>query len=293
MKQGMFEHLSFFAIFLAVVTVIIGATYYYIDMSGMLDKEKCELKGTFRCHEQASILHKDEVVFEITNAEETRVNITGISARVSGTKACNGDHNLLVDSGDPAINAVELIPGQVTSVRFSCDDLEEGDKPDIQFSIEYLQEGKTFPKKQDGVVIFKQLDTVPCANDADCGEGSQQYYCQGHDLMRKNIIPICDEVCSIREHIETVLSCELGCSEDACIPPTCMAGDFNMNGNVDLGDLAILGTYYGQRCNLSNRCCNYADINNDGEVDLGDLAILGSNYGRSTGPCNPRKGICK
>lgn len=61
--------------------------------------------------------------------------------------------------------------------------------------------------------------------------------------------------------------------------PTYLPGDANRDGVVDVGDLGILGAYYG-----SQGPVNWwrADFNNDGKVDVGDLGMLGANYGKTS-----------
>ena len=57
-----------------------------------------------------------------------------------------------------------------------------------------------------------------------------------------------------------------------------MAGDANGDGEVDVGDLAILGANYGR---TSGATWAMGDFTGDGAVDVGDLGILGANYGRT------------
>jgi len=60
-------------------------------------------------------------------------------------------------------------------------------------------------------------------------------------------------------------------------------GDANLDGSVDVGDLGILGSNYGQ----SGRDWATGDFNGDGWVDVGDLGILGANYGSVMPPGGP------
>ena len=62
-------------------------------------------------------------------------------------------------------------------------------------------------------------------------------------------------------------------------PPVPHPGDANLDGAVDVGDLAILGVNYGQ----CERTWSEGDFNADGCVNVGDLAILGMHYGCSSG----------
>lgn len=61
-------------------------------------------------------------------------------------------------------------------------------------------------------------------------------------------------------------------------------GDFNVDGVVDLADLAVLATHFGEDStgNGSNGLMvgwGDGDANGDGKVDLADLAILATNFG--------------
>ncbi len=56
-----------------------------------------------------------------------------------------------------------------------------------------------------------------------------------------------------------------------------LSGDADSDGRVDLLDLSILGTFYGQ----SGRTWAQGDFTGDGRVDLNDLTVLGTYYGSS------------
>ncbi len=58
-------------------------------------------------------------------------------------------------------------------------------------------------------------------------------------------------------------------------------GDFNLDGAVDAGDLALLGSKFGTVNNLG---WSVGDGNGDGWVDAGDLALLGANFGTIVHP---------
>lgn len=52
-------------------------------------------------------------------------------------------------------------------------------------------------------------------------------------------------------------------------------GDANCDGVVDIYDLAIMGTNFGQTVDIWTE----GDLNGDGSVDIGDLALVGANWG--------------
>jgi hypothetical protein len=58
-------------------------------------------------------------------------------------------------------------------------------------------------------------------------------------------------------------------------------GDFNLDGEVNAGDLALLATNYGLAGNWGWAT---GDGNGDGNVDAGDLAMLATNYGTVVHP---------
>ena len=58
-----------------------------------------------------------------------------------------------------------------------------------------------------------------------------------------------------------------------------LPGDADVNGQVGIGDLGIVGANYDG----SGKTWYDGDFNDDGVVNVGDLAILGSNYGTGTG----------
>ena len=57
-------------------------------------------------------------------------------------------------------------------------------------------------------------------------------------------------------------------------------GDFNLDGEIELGDLTRLGTYYGVGDTWSQ---GNANPHLDTDIELGDLTILGTYYGASNG----------
>lgn len=54
-----------------------------------------------------------------------------------------------------------------------------------------------------------------------------------------------------------------------------IAADANLDGKVDVANLGILGSNYGQQ---EGRGWITGDFNGDGKVDVAGLGILGSNY---------------
>jgi hypothetical protein len=58
-----------------------------------------------------------------------------------------------------------------------------------------------------------------------------------------------------------------------------IAGDANLDGAVDVGDLGILAANYGKTIGAT---WSQGDFNGDGAVDVGDLGILAANYGTAS-----------
>lgn len=56
--------------------------------------------------------------------------------------------------------------------------------------------------------------------------------------------------------------------------------DYDMDGDVDLGDFGVFGASFGSMMGDPNYN-PAADCDNDGDVDLGDFGIFGSQFGRS------------
>ena len=54
-------------------------------------------------------------------------------------------------------------------------------------------------------------------------------------------------------------------------------GDINMDGKIDVLDLAMLGKAWGSPSDPKFNGC--ADLNHDGKIDVSDLAILGQHWG--------------
>ena len=62
------------------------------------------------------------------------------------------------------------------------------------------------------------------------------------------------------------------------VNPTLLSGDINLDGTVDVQDLAILAANY--RKHVTGGWMQ-GDFNNDGVVDVEDLALLAANYRHS------------
>ena len=59
-----------------------------------------------------------------------------------------------------------------------------------------------------------------------------------------------------------------------------MPGDANFDGKVDINDLTIVLSNYGETVGAS---WTNGDFNGDGRVDINDLTIVLANYGRTAG----------
>ncbi|MCC6360087.1 MAG: hypothetical protein IT450_15190 [Phycisphaerales bacterium] len=72
----------------------------------------------------------------------------------------------------------------------------------------------------------------------------------------------------------------LTCVNDWAIGYVCPCGaDLNNNGAIDLGDLSLLLSFFGQQGGLG---CPFGDLDNDRDTDIGDLAYLLAKFGQ---PC--------
>jgi uncharacterized protein (DUF2141 family) len=58
------------------------------------------------------------------------------------------------------------------------------------------------------------------------------------------------------------------------------AGDVNCDGKVDVNDLTIVLSHFGQTAGMT---WTTGDLNGDGRVDVNDLTIVLSNFGKSSG----------
>ncbi|GAB4552900.1 MAG: hypothetical protein Tsb0013_15290 [Phycisphaerales bacterium] len=65
-----------------------------------------------------------------------------------------------------------------------------------------------------------------------------------------------------------------------CAAPSGCAADFDMDGDVDLGDFGAFGAAFGTSAGDPNFDPN-ADFDNDGDVDLGDFGFFGAEFGRT------------
>ncbi len=59
-------------------------------------------------------------------------------------------------------------------------------------------------------------------------------------------------------------------------------GDVNMDGFVDISDLAIMAAHYDETFVPGDNGWTFGDINGDNVVNLSDLAILGANWGATS-----------
>jgi hypothetical protein len=59
-----------------------------------------------------------------------------------------------------------------------------------------------------------------------------------------------------------------------------LPGDINMDGKVDISDLALLGANWGKTVAAGGYGWTMGDLNGDGVVNIGDLAILGADWGQ-------------
>jgi hypothetical protein len=59
-----------------------------------------------------------------------------------------------------------------------------------------------------------------------------------------------------------------------------LMGDANMDGQVDINDLTVVLTNYGQ---TTGESWSQGDFNGDGKVDINDLTVVLTNYGKTMG----------
>ncbi len=59
-----------------------------------------------------------------------------------------------------------------------------------------------------------------------------------------------------------------------------LAGDANMDGRVDMSDLALIGAHWGNTVSPGGAGWYSGDLNGDGIVDVLDLKILGTSWGQ-------------
>ena len=59
-----------------------------------------------------------------------------------------------------------------------------------------------------------------------------------------------------------------------------LAGDVNMDGNVDGLDLAIISTDWGRSVSSGGAGWSLDDLNGDGVIDMSDLALVSTTWGR-------------
>ena len=59
---------------------------------------------------------------------------------------------------------------------------------------------------------------------------------------------------------------------------TAMAGDLELDGDVDLADFAVLSTGWQNGCSEANNWCQDKDIDSSSQVDLGDIQMVADNW---------------
>jgi hypothetical protein len=64
---------------------------------------------------------------------------------------------------------------------------------------------------------------------------------------------------------------------------TIKAGDINLDGNVNVNDLGLMGNNF----NTTGKHWQQGDLNGDGNVNVNDLGILGNNFNQSGGTNTP------
>ena len=58
-----------------------------------------------------------------------------------------------------------------------------------------------------------------------------------------------------------------------------LPGDINMDGKVDMADLAVLAAHWGQHVGMNGFGWSSGDLNGDGVIDDSDLALVSSDWG--------------
>ncbi|MEM1422516.1 MAG: proprotein convertase P-domain-containing protein [Planctomycetota bacterium] len=82
---------------------------------------------------------------------------------------------------------------------------------------------------------------------------------------------------SLRLVLEVKPDCDLDGTPDAC--SVCL-GDFDKDGDVDLGDFGVFGGAFGSSAGDA-AYDGRADFDTDGDVDLGDFGVFGGEFGRA------------
>ena len=82
---------------------------------------------------------------------------------------------------------------------------------------------------------------------------------------------------ALRLILEVELDCDLDGMPDNC--DVCL-GDFDGDGDVDLGDFGVFGAAFGTALGDPGYTPD-ADLDGDGDVDLGDFGLFGAEFGRT------------
>ncbi|MCI0452114.1 MAG: dockerin type I repeat-containing protein [Candidatus Latescibacteria bacterium] len=72
-----------------------------------------------------------------------------------------------------------------------------------------------------------------------------------------------------------------------CVPIDVRSPDIDLDGAVNLADLALFGDYYNSACGdfIGDYMCHRCDLNASGSVNLADYALLSAHYDHNCGDC--------